>query len=56
MVSMACLHWHHYRRRHCNWLLLLLLLLLFLLLLLLLQPCLHLVEPGVSVPLLVVRQ
>jgi len=56
MVSMACLHWHHYRRRHCNWLLLLLLLLPFLLLLLLLQPCLRLVEPDASVLLRVVQQ
>ena len=52
MVPRACLHWHHYRRL----LLLLLLMLPFLLLLLLLQPCLHLVEPGASVPLRVVQQ
>jgi len=52
MVPMACLHSHHYRRRGS----MLLLLLPFLLLLLLLLPCLHLVEPGASVPLRVVQQ
>jgi hypothetical protein len=52
VVPRPCLHWDHYRRL----LLLLLLLLPFLLLLQLLLPCLHLVEPGASVPLQVVQQ
>jgi len=60
MVPRACLHSHHYRRLHCHYhcnsLLQLLLLLPSLLLLLQLLPCLHLVEPGASVPLQVVQQ